>query len=165
MSNIATLSSAIAANTVQDHELVVLTAKQTRQIQIVREAAHQGDLMDVATSKDKVIAGMVLNQISTNKMNSLIATYKDTGNASGLVRWANIQIGTLAIPTMPAKKVELAGYESTISSWISINAKGDANTEKSQAARRKAVAWMAPIFAAIKDMNTITAPQTEVIEA
>ena len=159
MNAIANLSANLTANAVADHQLITLTAKQQKQIQIIRESASVGDLLDVATSRDKSLAGMVLSQIAASKMQELIQTYLATGNPSGLVRWVNLQIGTTPIPQMPSKKAELFGYESTIRAWVKYNTKGEPNTEKTQAARARAVAWMAPIFAAISEANTITDKQ------
>ena len=155
MNAIANLSANLTANAIADHQLVILTAKQQRQIQIIRESANVGDLLDVATSKDKALSSMVLSQIAASKMQELIQTYLATGNPSGLVRWVNLQIGTTPIPQMPSKKTELLGYESTIRAWVKYNTKGEPNTEKTQAARARAVAWMAPIFAAISEVNTV----------
>lgn len=159
MNAIANLSANLSANTIADHQLITLTAKQQKQIQIIRESANVGDLLDVATSRDKSLAGMVLSQIATSKMQELINTYLTTGNPSGLVRWVNLQIGTTPVPQMPSKKAELLGYESTIRAWVKYNTKGEPNTEKSQAARARAVAWMTPIFAAISEANTVTDKQ------
>ena len=159
MNAIANLSANLTANTIADHQLVILTAKQQRQIQIIRESANVGDLLDVATSKDKALSSMVLSHIAACKMQELITTYLVTGNPSGLVRWVNLQIGTTPIPQMPSKKAELLGYESTIHAWVKYNTKGEPNTEKTQAARARAVAWLAPVFAAISEANTITDKQ------
>jgi len=164
MSAITTLSNLLTTGTVQDHELVTLTAKQSKQIQIVREAASIGDLLDVATSKDKALKEIVLSQLANGRMRELLHTYVTTGNASGLVRWVNLQIGTLSIPQMPSKKVELAGYESTINAWVRYNNKGDENTLKMQAIKRNAVAWLAPVFEAIEQMNTVSESQTESLQ-
>lgn len=155
MNAIATLSANLSANAIADHQLIQLTAKQQKQIQIIRESANVGDLLDVATSRDKSLAGMVLSQIATSKMQELIQTYTETKNPSGLVRWTNLQIGTQSIPSMPAKRVDLANYEATVAFWVKYNTKGEPNTEKTQAARARAVAWMAPIFAAIAEVNTV----------
>lgn len=159
MNAIATLSADLSANTIADHQLITLTAKQQKQIQIIRESANVGDLLDVATSKDKALSSMVLSHLASCKMQELINTYLTTNNPSGLVRWVNLQIGTTPIPQMPSKKAELLGYESTIHAWVKYNTKGEPNTEKTQAARARAVAWMAPIFAAISEANTITDKQ------
>ena len=159
MNAIATLSADLSANTIADHQLITLTAKQQKQIQIIRESASIGDLLDVATSKDKALAGMVLSQIATSKMQELIQTYTETKNPSGLVRWVNLQIGTQSIPSMPAKRVDLANYEATVAFWVKYNTKGEPNTEKTTVARARAVAWLAPIFAAIAEANTITDKQ------
>lgn len=155
MNTLSNLSANLIANVVTDHQLIQLTAKQQKQISIIRESANMGDLLDVATSRDKTLASMVLSHIAAGKMQELINTYLETKNPSGLVRWVNLQIGTLSIPLMPFKKVELANYEATISLWIKYNTKGEENTEKTAAARARAVAWMAPIFSAIAEMNTI----------
>lgn len=155
MDIITNLSANLTANTIADHQLIQLTAKQQKQIQIIRESASIGDLLDVATSKDKALAGMVLSQLASRKMQELIVTYLTTSNPSGLVRWVNLQIGTTPIPQMPSKKTELLGYESTIHSWVKYNTKGEPNTEKTAQARARAVTWMAPIFAAISEANTI----------
>jgi len=169
MSAITTLSNLLTTGTVQDHELITLTAKQSKQIQIVREAASIGDLLDVATSKDKALKEIVLSQLANSRMRELLHTYITTGNASGLVRWVNLQIGTLNIPTMPLKKVELANYEAVLASWVAINNKGEPNTEKSANARRAAIRWMLPILETIRQMNTVndthTEPTTEPTEA
>lgn len=159
MNAIAALSANLTANAVADHQLITLTAKQQKQIQIIRESASVGDLLDVATSRDKSLAGTVLSQIAASKMQELIQTYLATGNPSGLVRWVNLQIGTTPIPQMPSKKAELLGYESTIRAWGKYNTKGEPNTEKTAQARARAVAWLAPIFAAIAEANTITDKQ------
>lgn len=159
MNAIAGLSANLAANAIADHQLITLTAKQQKQIQIIRESANVGDLLDVATSKDKALSSMVLSHLASCKMQELINTYLITNNPSGLVRWVNLQIGTTPIPQMPSKKAELLGYESTIRAWVKYNTKGEPNTEKTQAARARAVAWMAPIFAAISEANTITDKQ------
>lgn len=159
MSAITNLSANLTANTIADHQLITLTAKQQRQIQIIRESAAVGDLLDVATSKDKTLSTMVLSHLASCKMQELIGTYMETKNPSGLVRWVNLQIGTQSIPAMPAKRIELANYEATINLWIKYSNKGDLNTEKTQAARARAVAWLAPIFAAIAEANTITDKQ------
>lgn len=159
MNAIAALSANLTANAVADHQLITLTAKQQKQIQIIRESASVGDLLDVATSRDKSLAGTVLSQIAASKMQELIQTYLATGNPSGLVRWVNLQIGTTPIPQMPSKKAELLGYESTIRAWVKYNTKGEPNTEKTAQARARAVAWLAPIFAAIAEANTITDKQ------
>ena len=161
MSTITTLSNALSSNLVQDHELITLTSKQSKQIQLVREAAHIGDLLDVATSKDKALKEMVLSQLANSRMRELLHTYVTTGNASGLVRWVNLQIGTLNIPLMPFKKVELANYEANLSSWVSLNSKGEPNTEKSSNARRAAIRWMLPILETIRQMNTVNDTHTE----
>ena len=163
MSAITTLSNLLTTGTVQDHELITLTAKQSRQIQIVREAASIGDLLDVATSKDKALKEIVLSQLANSRMRELLHTYITTGNASGLVRWVNLQIGTTNIPLMPFKKVELANYEANLTSWITINNKGEPNTEKSVSARRAAIRWMLPILEVIRQMNTMTEP-TEALQ-
>jgi hypothetical protein len=155
MDTIATLAHSLTANVIVDHQLITLTTKQQRQIQIIRESATMGDLLDVATSKDKALAGVVLSHIATNKMHELIRIYKETKNPSGLVRWINLQIGTTPIPLASAKRVEWANYEATIRTWIKYSSKGDANTEKTQATRARTVAWMAPIFQAIAEMNTV----------
>ena len=155
MNAITTLSNALSSNMVQDHELITLTSKQARQIQIVREAANTGDLLDVATSKDKVLKEIVLSQLANSRMRELLHTYVTTGNASGLVRWVNLQIGTLNIPLMPFKKAELANYEANLASWVAINNKGEPNTEKSSNARRAAIRWMLPILETIRQMNTV----------
>lgn len=159
MSAITNLSANLSANTITDHQLITLTTKQQKQIQIIRESANVGDLLDVATSKDKALSSMVLSHLASCKMQELINTYLTTNNPSGLVRWVNLQIGTTPIPQMPSKKAELLGYESTIRAWVKYNTKGEPNTEKTQAARARAVAWMAPIFAAISEANTITDKQ------
>lgn len=158
MNTIVTLSNLLTTGTVQDHELITLTAKQSRQIQIVREAANTGDLLDVTTSKDKALKEIVLSQLANSRMRELLLTYVTTGNASGLVRWVNLQIGTLNIPLMPFKKAELANYETNLSSWVAINNKGEPNTEKSANARRAAIRWMLPILETIRQMNTVTEP-------
>lgn len=155
MSAITTLSNLLTTGTVQDHELITLTSKQARQIQIVREAANIGDLLDVATSKDKVLKEIVLSQLANSRMRELLHTYVTTGNASGLVRWVNLQIGTLNIPLMPFRKIELANYEANLSSWVSLNSKGEPNTEKSTQARKNAIRWMSPILETIRQMNTV----------
>lgn len=155
MNAIANLSASLTSNTVADHQLIQLTTKQQKQIQIIRESAAAGDLLDVATSKDKALAGMVLSHLASCKMQELIQTYLTTGNPSGLVRWINLQIGTMPIPAASAKKVDWANYESTIKAWIKYSSKGDLNTEKTQATRARAVAWLAPVFAAIAERNTI----------
>lgn len=155
MNAIAGLSANLAANAIADHQLIQLTAKQQKQIQIIRESANVGDLLDVATSRDKSLAGMVLSQIATSKMQELIHTYTETKNPSGLVRWVNLQIGTQSIPSMPAKRVDLANYEATIAFWVKYNAKGEPNTEKTAQTRARAVAWLAPVFAAIAEVNTV----------
>ena len=159
MNAIATLTANLTANAVADHQLITLTAKQQKQIQIIRESASVGDLLDVATSRDKSLAGMVLSQIAASKMQELIQTYLATGNPSGLVRWVNLQIGTQSIPSMPAKRVDLANYEATVAFWVKYNTKGEPNTEKTTVARARAVAWLAPVFAAIAEANTITDKQ------
>lgn len=167
MNTITTLSHLLTTGTVQDHELITLTAKQSRQIQIVREAANTGDLLDITTSKDKMLKEIVLSQLANNRMRELLHTYVTTGNASGLARWVNLQIGTLNIPLMPFKKVELANYEANLSSWVAINGKGEPNTEKSANARRAAIRWMLPILETIRQMNTVTEPteaQTESLQ-
>ena len=163
MSAITTLSNALSSNMVQDHELITLTSKQARQIQIVREAANTGDLLDVTTSKDKVLKEIVLSQLANSRMRELLHTYVTTGNASGLVRWVNLQIGTLNIPLMPFKKIELANYEANLSSWVSLNSKGEPNTEKSTQARKNAIRWMLPILETIRQMNTV-AESTESLQ-
>lgn len=155
MNAIANLSASLTSNTVADHQLIQLTAKQQKQIQIIRESAAAGDLLDVATSKDKALANMVLSQLAALKMQELIQTYLTTSNPSGLVRWVNLQIGTTPIPLMPAKKADLANYETAIIFWIARNAKGEPNTEKTAQARARAVAWLTPVFAAISEANTI----------
>lgn len=48
MDAITTLSNALSSNLIEDHKLITLTSKQARQIQVVREAAHTGDLLDAA---------------------------------------------------------------------------------------------------------------------
>lgn len=159
MSAIANLSANLTANTIADHQLITLTAKQQKQIQIIRESANVGDLLDVATSKDKTLSSMVLSHLASCKMQELINTYLTTGNPSGLTRWVNLQIGTTPIPQMPSKKVDLLGYESTIHTWVKYNTKGEPNTEKTQAARARAVAWLVPVFAAISEANTVTDKQ------
>ena len=159
MNAIAGLSANLAANAIADHQLIQLTAKQQKQIQIIRESASVGDLLDVATSRDKSLAGMVLSQIASCKMQELINTYLTTGNPSGLVRWVNLQIGTQSIPSMPAKRVDLANYEATVAFWVKYNTKGEPNTEKTAQARARAVAWLAPVFAAISEANTVTDKQ------
>lgn len=159
MNAIANLSANLTANTIADHQLIQLTAKQQKQIQIIRESANVGDLLDVATSKDKALSSMVLSHIAACKMQELIVTYLTTSNPSGLVRWVNLQIGTTPIPQMPSKKVDLLGYESTIHTWVKYNTKGEPNTEKTQVARARAVAWLAPVFAAISEANTVTDKQ------
>lgn len=161
MSAITTLSNLLTTGTVQDHELITLTSKQSKQIQMVREAASVGDLLDVATSKDKALKEIVLSQLANSRMRELLHTYITTGNASGLVRWVNLQIGTLNIPLMPFKKVELANYEAVLASWVAINNKGEPNTEKSSNARRAAIRWMLPILETIRQMNTINDTHTE----
>lgn len=160
MSAIANLSANLTANAIADHQLITLTAKQQRQIQIIRESAAVGDLLDVATSKDKTLSAMVLSQLASCKMQELINTYLTTNNPSGLVRWVNLQIGTTPIPQMPSKKADLLGYESTIHAWVKYNTKGEPNTEKTQAARARAVSWMLPVFAAISEANTVTEDKT-----
>ena len=155
MNIITNLSASLTSNTVADHQLIQLTAKQQKQIQIIRESAAAGDLLDVATSKDKALANMVLSQLASYKMQELIRVYQETKNPSGLVRWMNLQIGTQNIPLMPAKKADLANYETAITFWIARNAKGEPNTEKTAQARARAVTWMAPVFAAIAEVNTI----------
>jgi hypothetical protein len=155
MSAIANLSASLISNVITDHQLITLTAKQQKQIQIIRESANVGDLLDVATSKDKALAGMVLSHLASCKMQELIQTYLATGNPSGLVRWVNLQIGTTPIPQMPSKKADLANYETAIIFWIARNAKGEPNTEKTAQARSRAVAWLAPVFVAISEANTI----------
>lgn len=160
MNAIAGLSANLAANAIADHQLIQLTAKQQKQIQIIRESASVGDLLDVATSKDKALSSMVLSHIAACKMQELITTYMETKNPSGLVRWVNLQIGTQSIPSMPAKRVDLANYEATVAFWVKYNAKGEPNTEKTAQTRARAVAWLAPVFAAIAEANTITDKQT-----
>lgn len=164
MSAITTLSNLLTTGTVQDHELIILTKRQEKQIAIVREAANVGDLSDVLTSKDKALANMVLSQLASTKLRELLITYVTSGNPTSLVRWVNLQIGTLSIPQMPSKKVELAGYESTINTWVHYNNKGDENTPKTQAIKRNAVAWLAPVFDAIEQMNTVSESQTESLQ-
>lgn len=164
MSAITTLSNLLTTGTVQDHELIILTKRQEKQIAIVREAANVGDLSDVLTSKDKALANIVLSQLASTKLRELLITYITTGNPTSLVRWVNLQIGTLSIPQMPSKKVELAGYESTINTWVHYNNKGDENTPKTQAIKRNAVAWLAPVFDAIEQMNTVSESQTESLQ-
>ena len=161
MSAITTLSNLLTTGTVQDHELITLTSKQSKQIQLVREAANVGDLLDVATSRDKALKEIVLSQLANYRMRELLHTYVTTGNASGLVRWVNLQIGTLNIPLMPFKKVELANYEAKLASWVSLNSKGEPNTEKSTQARKNAIRWMLPILETIRQMNTINDTQAE----
>lgn len=159
MDIIANLSASLTSNTVADHQLITLTTKQQKQISIIRESASVGDLLDVATSRDKSLASMVLSHLASCKMQELITTYLATRNPSGLVRWVNLQIGTQSIPSMPAKRVDLANYEATIAFWVKYNAKGEPNTEKATIARARAVAWLAPVFAAIAEANTITDKQ------
>lgn len=155
MNTITILASNLSANVITDHQLIQLTVKQSKQIQIIREAASVGDLLDVATSRDKTLSTMVLSQLAACKMHELISTYLETKNPSGLVRWVNLQIGTQAIPAMPAKRIELTNYEATIAFWVKYNAKGDENTEKTSAARARAVSWMLPVFDAITQVNTV----------
>lgn len=164
MDAIATLTANLTANTVADHQLITLTAKQQKQISIIRESASVGDLLDVATSRDKSLATMVLSHLASCKMQELITTYLATRNPSGLVRWVNLQIGTQSIPSMPAKRVDLANYEATIAFWVKYNAKGEPNTEKATIARARAVAWLAPVFAAIAEANIVTDKQIESLQ-
>ena len=164
MSAITTLSNLLTTGTVQDHELITLTSKQSKQIQLVRECANTGELLDLITTKDKALANMVLSQLASTKLRELLITYVTTGNPTSLVRWVNLQIGTLSIPQMPSKKVELAGYESTINAWVRYNKKGDENTPKTQAMKRNAVAWLAPVFGAIEQLNTVSESQTESLQ-
>ena len=161
---LSNLSANLVSNVVTDHQLIQLTTKQQRQISIIRESANVGDLLDVATSRDKTLASMVLSHIAACKLQELLNTYIETKNPSGLVRWVNLQIGTQSIPAMPSKKIDLLNYEATISLWINYNTKGDANTEKTAAARARAVSWMLPIFEAIADMNTVTEEKTESLQ-
>ena len=164
MNALSNLSANLIANVVTDHQLITLTKKQEKQIAIIREAASIGDLSDVLTSKDKIMARMVLSLVATNRMNELIETYMATGNPSTLVRWINIQIGAMPIPLASAKKIELANYEAAISFWVSFNTKGEPNTEKTKQNRSNAVAWLAPVFKAIADMNTVTEEKTESLQ-
>lgn len=164
MNAIANLSASLVSNVITDHQLITLTAKQQKQISIVREAANMGDLLDVATSRDKSLATMVLSHLAACKMQELITTYLTTKNPSGLVRWVNLQIGTQSIPSMPAKRVDLANYEATIAFWVKYNAKGEPNTEKATIARARAVAWLAPVFAAIAEANIVTDKQIESLQ-
>jgi len=160
MNAISTLSNLLTTGTVQDHELITLTSKQSKQIQIVRECANTGELLDLITTKDKALANIVLSQLASTKLRELLATYVTTGNPTSLTRWVNLQIGTLSIPQMPSKKVELARYESTINTWVRYNNKGEENTPKTQTTKRNAVAWMAPVFAAIAEVNTVAEDKT-----
>lgn len=164
MNAITTLSNALSSNLIEDHKLITLTTKQSKQIQLVRECANTGELLDLITTKDKALANIVLSQLASTKLRELLITYVTTGNPTSLVRWVNLQIGTLSIPQMPSKKVELAGYESTINAWVRYNNKGDANTEKTTAAKARAVSWMLPVFKAIADMNTVTEEKTESLQ-
>lgn len=164
MSAITTLSNALSSNMIEDHKLIILTTKQSKQIQLVRECANTGELLDLITTRDKALANIVLSQLASTKLRELLITYVTTGNPTSLARWVNLQIGTLSIPQMPSKKVELAGYESTINTWVRYNNKGDENTTKTQATKRNAVAWLAPVFDAIEQMNTVSESQTESLQ-
>lgn len=164
MNTISTVSASLSAGMIQDHQLITFNKKQVKQIQIIKESAAMGDLLDVATSKDKPLANMALSLFAHERMTELVAKYMDSNNPSALVRWINIQIGTKSIPVASAKKVDFANYESNISFWVEFNSSGEPNTPKTAETRANAVAWMTPIFAAIKIMNTVTEPTTESIQ-
>ena len=122
---------------------------------MVLDYSKSDDLETLALSLDRGLSSMVIDKAREVAIATDCAKYVTTRNPSNLARRINGIIGTNSIPQMPVKSAELALYPHTIATWIRSNGKVD-RAEKTQALYAARTAFLAPVFAAIQQVATLS---------